>query len=231
MERHVQIFLNRLSFASITVATLTLLLLYLQTPETCFDPSDPNPKPHTRFPKSTCDFTHRSYTSIDKRNRRIWSTKTWTNAVSSYTSLLKTLQARNYLSNSSRVLVVSAGPGHAVQALQELGVEDVTGVELVDSPPLVSRADPHNLPFFDGIFDLGLGLYLDRALFPGRYVGQIERTVRSGGVCVVTVEESGTDEVEEIVKLFKKSRFVDARNVILAGERRTGIVMRVENNS
>lgn len=116
-----------------------------------------------------------------------------------------------------------------MQALTELGVEDVTAVELVESPPLVSRADPHNLPFFDGIFDIGFGLYLDRALFPRRYVAQIERTVRNRGVCVVTVEECGTDEVEEIVKLFKKSRFVDAKNVILAGEKRTRIVMIVEN--
>ncbi|PIM97987.1 hypothetical protein CDL12_29536 [Handroanthus impetiginosus] len=231
MEKHVQIFLNRLSFASITIATLTLLLLYLHTPETCFDPSDPNPKPHTRFPKSTCDFNHRSYTSLEKRNHRLWSTKTWANAVSSYSSLFKTLEAGNYVANHSRVLIVSAGPGQSAQALKELGVEDVTAVELVDSPPLVSRADPHNLPFFDDIFDLGFGIYLDRALFPGRYVGQLERTVRSGGVCVVAVEECGVDEVDEIVKLFKKSRFVDAKNVILAGERRTRIVMRVENPS
>ncbi|KAL7142263.1 hypothetical protein ABFS83_08G112200 [Erythranthe nasuta] len=231
MEKHVEKFLKKISFASITIATLTLLLLYLQIPDTCFDPSDPDPKPHTRFPKSTCDFTHRTYTSIDKRNRRLWSTKAWTTTLSSYSSLFKTLQARNYFSNYSRVLIVSAGPGQPVQALTGLGVDDVTAVELVDSPPLVSRADPHNLPFFDGIFDLGFGVYLDRALFPGRYVAQIERTVRIGGVCVVTVEECGADEVDEIVKLFKKSRFVDSKNVILAGERRTRIVMIVENNS
>ncbi|GER48212.1 S-adenosyl-L-methionine-dependentmethyltransferases superfamily protein [Striga asiatica] len=183
MEKHVQILLNRLSFASIAIATLTLFLLYLQTPDNCVDPSDPNPKPHTRFPKSTCDLTHRRYTSVDKRNRRLWSTNAWKSAVASYSSLLTALQARNHFSNDSRALVVSAGPGHAVRALQELGVEEVTGVELVGSPPLVTRADPHNLPFFDGVFDLGLGLYLDRALFPGRFVGQMERTVRSGGVC------------------------------------------------
>lgn len=110
-----------------------------------------------------------------------------------------------------------------------LGVVDVTGVEVVESPPLVSRADPHNLPFFDGIFDLGFGAYLDRALFPVRYVGQIERTVRRGGVCVVAVEECGAAEVAEIAKLFRKSRFVDSKSVVLAGERRTRIVMKVES--
>lgn len=105
----------------------------------------------------------------------------------------------------------------------------MSAVELVESPPLVSRGDPHNLPFFDGVFDLGLGVYLDRALFPKRYVKQIERTVRGGGICVVTVEECRAAEVMRIAKLFEKSRFVDAKTVVLAGERRTSIVMRVES--
>ncbi|KAL3848946.1 hypothetical protein ACJIZ3_010828 [Penstemon smallii] len=226
MEKHVQALLNKLSFASVTIATLTLLLLYLQTPETCVDPSDPKPKPHARFPGSTCDYTHRTYTSLEKRNRRIWSTKTWTSAVSSYAALFKTLK----VSNHSRALIVSAGPGHAVVALNEMGVEDVTAVELVESPPLVSRADPHNLPFFDEAFDFGFGVYLDRALFPGRYVGEIERSVRGGGECLVAVEECGAEEVEEVARLFKKSRFVDAKNVSLGGERRTRILMKVNDN-
>ncbi|XP_073282618.1 uncharacterized protein [Primulina huaijiensis] len=225
MESHVQIFLNKLSYASIAVATLTFFFLYLQTPETCVDPSDP--KPHTRFPTSTCDFNPRYYASPDKRNRRIWSTKSWTTAVSSYAAFFKTF----HISNHSRALIVSAGPGHSVVAMNELGVADVTGVELVDSPPLVSRADPHNLPFFDGIFDVGFGVYLDRALFPARYVGEIERTVRIDGLCVVAVEECGPREVEKIMRLFKKSRFVRAKNVTLAGEFRTGIIMKVESST
>lgn len=225
MENHVQVFLNKLSYASITVATVTFIFLYLQIPETCLDPSDPNPKPHTRFPTSTCDFNPRYYASLDKRNRRIWSTKSWTTAVSSYAAFFKTL----HISNHSRALIVSAGPGHAVVAMNELGVADVTGVELVDSPPLVSRADPHNLPFFDGSFDVALGVYLDRALFPDRYVGEIERTVRRGGFCVVAMEECGPREVEQVLRLFKKSRFVRAKNATLAGEFRTGIIMELES--
>lgn len=135
----------------------------------------------------------------------------------------------DFLPNNSQVLVVSAGAGQPVMALKEMGVDDVTGVEVVESLPLVNRADPHNLPFFDDAFDFGFSGYFDRALFPGRYVGEMERTVRGGGVCVVAVEECGDEEVNDIVRLFTKSRFVDASNVTLAGERRTRIVMRLEN--
>ncbi|KAA0038914.1 Methyltransferase type 11 [Cucumis melo var. makuwa] len=35
MERHIRRFLNKLSFASIAIATLILIFLFLQTPQTC----------------------------------------------------------------------------------------------------------------------------------------------------------------------------------------------------
>ncbi|KAL3509604.1 hypothetical protein ACH5RR_029005 [Cinchona calisaya] len=240
MDRHIQVFLNKVSFISITIATLILLFLILDTPSTCLDPTTTpyhaHPHPHSKrahqkfFPASTCDYTHRTYTSLDKKNQKLWNSKTWVHSVSSYKSLFSSsLQGpvRTHLFNHSRALVVSAGPGHGVLALKEMGVGDVTGVEVVDSPPLVSRADPHNLPFFDDVFDFGFSGYLDRALFPARYVEEMERTVRSGGVCMVAVEECGDEEVREIVKLFRKSVFLDAKNVSLAGEKKTRIVVRV----
>ncbi|CAL5406389.1 unnamed protein product [Camellia sinensis] len=226
MERHIQILLNRISFASLTIGTMTLLFLFLQTPETCV-PQGSIPKPHQKFPKSTCDFSHRAFTSIDKKNKRLWSTKDWLNKLHSFSSFFTDLQTLNHLHNHSKVLCVSAGPGHEVMALKQIGVGDVTGVELVDSPPLVSRADPHNLPFFDGVFDLGFSAHLDEALFRERFAAEMERTVRVGGVCVVAVEECGKEEVKEVAKLFRKSRFVSAKNVTLTGSKMTRIILRI----
>lgn len=122
---------------------------------------------------------------------------------------------------------MSAGAGHSVMALNNMGVNDVSGVELVESHPLVGRADPHNLPFSNKVFDLGFSPYLERALFPARYVEEMERTVRDGGACVVAVEECGGEEAEEVVKLFKKSKLLGVKNVTLGGERRTSILMTV----
>ncbi|KAM7492311.1 hypothetical protein LguiA_035232 [Lonicera macranthoides] len=228
MERHIQIFLNKLSFISITIATFTLLLLFLQTPQTCIDPieSNSNPKPHHKFPKSSCEASHRSITSLDKKNHRLWSTKSWQNAVASFTSFFTDLQTLGHLHNHSNILVVSAGAGHSVMALNRIGVGDVTGVELLESPPLVSRSDPHNLPFFDSVFDLAFSAHLDLALFPARYVGEMERTVRIGGLCVVAMEECGREEVKEVLKLFRKSKFVEGKNVSLIGDKMTRIIMR-----
>ncbi|KAL6953450.1 hypothetical protein U1Q18_001413 [Sarracenia purpurea var. burkii] len=230
MDRHIQILLNRLSCAAITIATVTLLILFLQTPETCI-PKGSIPKPHQKFPKSTCDFSHRSVTSIDKKHKKLLSTKDWSKKVQSFTVLFRDLRSLNHLNNRSRVLCVSAGAGHEVMALKEIGVGDVTGVELVDSPPLVSRADPHNLPFFDEVFDLGFSAHLDQALFPSRFAAEMERTVRIGGVCVVAVQECGDAEVKEVANLFRKSRFVSAKNITLIGSKMTRIILRIAKKS
>lgn len=223
MDRQIQILLNRVSCASVTIATITLLLLFLQTPDTCVP--EANPKPHLRFPKSSCDSSHRELIPIEKKNRRLWSTKDWLKKVSSFTSFFIELRELGHLKNKTKVLCVSAGAGQEVRALLDMGVADVTGVELVDSPPLVSRADPHNLPFFDGVFDLAFTAHLAEALFPSQFVSEMERTVRIGGMCVLVVEEE--EDLRDIISLFRKSQFISAENVILIGLKMTRIIMRI----
>ncbi|KDP36382.1 hypothetical protein JCGZ_08651 [Jatropha curcas] len=228
MERHIQNFLNKISIACVALATFIILFLYLQTPQTCIPPNSPISKPHLKFPSSTCDPSlRRPHLPLAKKNHRLWSSKSWLSQLSSFTSFFSQLQHLNLLHNHSRVLCVSAGAGHEVMALSNMGITDVTGVELVDSLPLVQKADPNNLPFFDGVFDLGFSAHLTEALFPLRFVGEMERTVRKGGVCVVVVEECGEDEVNEIFRLFRNSKFVGAENVTLIGVKMTRIIMRV----
>ncbi|KAL0550021.1 hypothetical protein IC582_014517 [Cucumis melo] len=111
-------------------------------------------------------------------------------------------------------------------ALSHMGVHDVTGVELIDSPPLVSRVDPHSLPFFDHVFYLAFTAHLAEALFPSRFVYEMERAVRPNVVCVIVVEECGDYEVKEIVGLFMKSRFVNSINVTLTRLKMTQILMK-----
>ncbi|KAK9060117.1 hypothetical protein SSX86_020821 [Deinandra increscens subsp. villosa] len=224
MEKHVQIFLNKISYFAITIATLNLIIIFIfQTPpETCINPKlNPNHKPH---PKSSCDAAHRPLTTVEKKNGRLWSTNTWRKSVNSFSAIFHDLETLNHISNRSHALILSAGGGQAVMSLNEIGLREITGVELVDSPPLVSRADPHNLPFFDGVFDLGFTANLDQALFPSRYVRELERTVKNGGVIVVCVEECGNDGVIEVLKLFRRSIFSQARNVTLMRSKMTMIV-------
>lgn len=114
-------------------------------------------------------------------------------------------------------------------AFRRIGVKDVTGVELIDSPPLVTRADPHNLPFFDGVFDVVFTAHLAEALYPTRFVEEMERTVRDGGVCATVVEACGGSELDQIVRLFRKSRLVKAVNLTVNGAQMTWILLKRMN--
>ncbi|TKY66928.1 methyltransferase protein [Spatholobus suberectus] len=220
-------FLKRLSCAAIAAASLTLLFLLLRTPDTCV-PHDAPRRPHLRFPRSTCDFATRPHVPAEKRALRLRSTRLWNARVRAFSLLFRDLPL---LRNHSRVLCISAGAGHEVAALARLGVDDVTGVEILESPPLVRRADPHNLPFFDAAFDLAFTARFDEALFPARFSSEMERVVRPGGACFVVVAECGADEVSEVVGLFRNSRLVRSSNVSLSGMRMTSILMRTRDNS
>ncbi|KAJ4971057.1 hypothetical protein NE237_004156 [Protea cynaroides] len=224
MDRQIQSLLNRLSCAAVTIATVILVLLIVKTPETCI--TDEPTSPQIRFPKSSCEATHRELVSIEKKNKRLWSTRDWRKKVDSFTELFHGIRNLGLLTNHSRVICVSAGAGHEVMALSEMGVIDITGVELIDSPPLVSRADPHNLPFFDGVFDVAFSAHLAEALFPSRFVTEMERTVRSGGVCVLLVEKCSEEDLQEIKGMFRRSSFLGARNVTLFGLKMIQIIMR-----
>nr|KYP50320.1 hypothetical protein KK1_027895 [Cajanus cajan] len=222
MDTEIDKFLKRLSCAAIVVASLTLLFLFLRTPDTCV------PHRQLRFPGSTCDFSTRLHVPAHKRALRLRSTRLWAAKVRSFSLLFRDLPL---LRNHSRVLCVSAGAGHEADALSALGVHDVTAVEILDSPPLVARADPHNLPFFDAAFDLAFTARFDEALFPARFAAEMERVVRPGGACFVLVAECSADEADEVVQLFRNSKLVWSHNVSLSGIRMTGILMRTRLNS
>ncbi|XP_057453500.1 uncharacterized protein LOC130745334 [Lotus japonicus] len=231
MDKEIDTFLKKLSFGAIAIASLTLLSLFLHTPDTCI-PTHAPPHPHLRFPKSTCDYPPtRPHLPLHKKNHRLWSSRAWNTTVHSFSLILLPLRHLGLLRNHSRALCVSAGAGHEVAALSLLGVEDVTGVELLDSPPLVSRADPHNLPFFDEAFDLAFTARFDEALFPARFAAEMERVVRPGGACYVLVGECGISEVMEVVRLFRNSKLVSSDKVTLSGMRMTSILMRTRQST
>ncbi|MBA0692002.1 hypothetical protein Goari_009596 [Gossypium aridum] len=104
-------------------------------------------------------------------------------------------------------------------ALSKMGLKNVIGVELIESLPLLSRANPHNLPFFDRAFDVAFTGHLMATWYPLRNAEEMERTVRKGGVCVVVVDECGEEKVNEIVRLFRRSRLLNSSDFTLNGRR------------
>jgi hypothetical protein len=223
MDGHVRRLLNRVSIALAAVATAALLHLFRHSSSYCIVGGSGSPTYSSLslapFPRTSCDAASRRVVDPDLRLAKLRASPRWrrrSDALSS--STLVPLRRHRLLGESSRVLCVAAGAGLAADALHAAGVGDVTAVDLVDFPPLVRRADAHNLPFFDGAFDVLLSDdpgALTGALFPSRFATEIERTVRRGGAIAIAVDRHVG--LSTIAHLFRKSRIVKVRNATLDG--------------
>lgn len=168
--------------------------------------------------KSYDDYIARQLSkTLNPRLRHLWATRDWARKVRVFSSFFSALQAQGLLRNSSRALSIGARVGQEVVALKSIGVRDSVGIDLVPSPPLVVRGDFHSQPFNDSTFDFEFSNVFDHALYPEKFVSEIERTLRPGGVCVLHValhrkgdKYSANDllGVEGVINLFKNSELV-----------------------
>ncbi|KAF0927085.1 hypothetical protein E2562_029844 [Oryza meyeriana var. granulata] len=217
MDRRVQ---RLVSGVAAVAATISLLYLFSRASTSCF----PAPRALTTlslapFPRTSCDAASRRVVPPDRRLAKLRSSTRWRRrSVALSSSAFAPLRGLGLLAGSSRVLCLAAAAGNAVDALHNEGVGDVTGIDLVDFPPLVRCADPHRLPFSDGDFDLIFSddpAGISGALFPSRIAAEAERAVRVGGAIALAVDRH-LDPVA-VAALFKRSRIVDQTDITLDG--------------
>ncbi|CAN0900890.1 hypothetical protein LINGRAHAP2_LOCUS21090 [Linum grandiflorum] len=160
--------------------------------------------------------------TLNPKLRQIWLTRDWDRKVRVFSTFFLSLQQRRLLSNSSRALSIGARVGQEVEALRRIGVNDSIGIDLVPSPPLVIRGDFHRQPFPNSSFDFEFSNVFDHALYPLRFVKEIERTLKPGGVCVLHVSISKRADkysandlfsVGPLVDLFRKSDLLGVRRI------------------
>ncbi|KAL5998316.1 hypothetical protein ACLOJK_009256 [Asimina triloba] len=160
--------------------------------------------------------------TLNPKLRRIWTTRDWDRKVLVFSRFFQRLKSHNLLANTSKALCVGARVGQEVLALKLVGVNDSVGIDLVPYPPLVLHGDFHAQPFHNATFDFEFSNVFDHALYPSRFVSEIERTLKPGGVCVLHValvrrgdRYSANDlyDVEPLVGLFKQSEVVHVRRV------------------
>ncbi|CAN7049998.1 uncharacterized protein LOC103829118 [Brassica rapa] len=160
--------------------------------------------------------------TLNPRLRTIWMTRDWDRKIKVFSRFFQDLKRQKFLSNASKCLCVGARVGQEVEALKRVGVTDSVGMDLVPYPPLVVKGDFHHQPFDDETFDFEFSNVFDHALYPEKFVGEIERTLRPGGICVLHVALSTRSDkysandlysVEALVRLFRRSEVVHVRNV------------------
>lgn len=165
---------------------------------------------------------HQLNKTLNPKLRKIWKTRDWDRKIPVFAAFFNRLKDNNLLSNTSKALCVGARMGQEVEALKRVGVSDSVGMDLVPSPPLVVRGDFHHQPFDDGTFDFEFSNVFDHALYPEKFVGEIQRTLKPGGVCVLHVAISTRSDkysandllsIEPLKKLFDRSELLHVRTV------------------
>lgn len=218
---------------SLIFSLFLLAFLSLQTPRRRPKPSDGggdgassslNSELRVRSGYSSYDayVHHQLNKTLNPKLRNIWTTRDWERKIRVFSLFFTSLKERGFLSNESRSLCIGARVGQEVAALKRVGVSDSVGIDLVPYPPLVIEGDFHSQPFDDGEFDFEFSNVFDHALYPEKFVSEIERTLKAGGVCVLHVSVSKrTDKysandlfsVDPLIKLFKKSEMVEERRI------------------
>lgn len=155
--------------------------------------------------------------TLDPKLRKIWTTRDWDRKIQVFSKFFEGLKGEGLISKESKALCIGARVGQEVEALKRVGVSDSIGMDLVPYPPLVIEGDFHNQPFGNETFDFEFSNVFDHALYPERFVAEIERTLKPGGVCVLHVALSrSTDKysandlysVKPLEALFRRSAVV-----------------------
>ncbi|PIN25525.1 Sterol 24-C-methyltransferase [Handroanthus impetiginosus] len=160
--------------------------------------------------------------TLNPKLREIWTTRDWDRKVKVFSGFFENLKQRDLLFNGSKSLCIGARVGQEVAALKRIGVNDSVGIDLVPYPPLVLKGDFHHQPFDDETFDFEFSNVFDHALYPWKFVGEIERTLKRGGICVLHVllsrradKYSANDlySVKPLEELFKNSELMEIRSI------------------
>ncbi|CAA3007474.1 Sterol 24-C-methyltransferase [Olea europaea subsp. europaea] len=202
-----------------------LTFLSLQTPSHTLkkDPTDPSQDLKIRPGYSYDAYIQRQLNkTLNPKLRQIWTTRDWNRKVHVFSGFFDSLKQKKLLFNWSKALYIGAQVGQEVAALKRVGVNDSMGIDLVPYPPLVMKGDFHHQPFDNETFDFEFSNVFYHALYPKKFVGEIERTLKPNGIFVLHVSLSHRADkysandlysVKPLIELFKQSKVVEVRSV------------------
>jgi len=106
----------------------------------------------------------------------------------------------NILNSETKALCVGARTGQEVVALNEMGIVDAIGIDIIPHEPSVIHGDMHNLDFEDETFDFVYTNVIDHSIDPSKMMAEMERVLKVGGYlflqCQVGIDQ---DEYTEFV--------------------------------
>lgn len=117
--------------------------------------------------------------TADPKKIQKWKSIEWGTKVEGFRDLFKRNQ--EFVNNKKNALCLGSRTGQEVFVLRELGLEAI-GIDLVEFPPFTIKGDIHNLIFEDKKFDLLFTNILDHSLHLEKFVHEMERVTKKGGL-------------------------------------------------
>ena len=134
--------------------------------------------------------------TLDPTRRQKWLSEEWEPKISGFMKVFSKLDS--ILKPDSRILCIGARTGQEVVALQRMGHNNVVGIDLVESLPYVIKGDMHGLPFDDNSFDVIFSNIFDHAVYPKKFISEIERVLKIDGFCYLQFQyDVNQDEFTE----------------------------------
>ncbi|XP_076893028.1 uncharacterized protein LOC143544941 [Bidens hawaiensis] len=219
----------KIIFISLIILSLIFLtFLFLQSHNSLQKPIFDNPtaikgiKIRPGYTSYETYIHHQLKKTTNPKLRKIWTSRDWDRKIQVFQRFFTRLKREKLIFNSSKALCVGARVGQEVEALKRVGLTDSVGMDLVPYPPNVIKGDFHYQPFDNETFDFEFSNVFDHALYPDKFVGEIQRTLKAGGVCVLHVAVSRRSDkysaddlfsVEPLKKLFDGSELIKVRKV------------------
>ena len=151
--------------------------------------------------------------TLDPVKRKKWLGEEWQLKIDGFKSEFNKL--KGFLTPEKRCLCLGARTGQEVVALQEMGLKNVVGIDIVPHEPLVIKGDIHNLEFEDNSFDFVYTNIIDHSINPQKMISEIERVLKVDGIFYLQIQLGlNQDEytvfevnnpVYDIVTLFNQS--------------------------
>lgn len=157
---------------------------------------------------------HQKEKTCDPERRKKWLGEEWVTKLDYFE---KTFMEVKECSPDlkGKAIALGARTGQEVQAMINNGL-DAIGIDIVPCEPLVVAGDIHNIPFKDSEFDFAFTNIMDHSIDPFKFMQEIKRVVKKGGLILFHISIGETDEygVNEllssapVVNFYKNSKII-----------------------
>lgn len=180
---------------------------------------------------------HQKEKTTDPERREKWLGEEWELKLNFFESKFSEYQERFFDESFKKAVGLGARTGQEVQAFKNIGL-DAIGIDLVPCEPLVIEGDIHDMPFHDSEFDVAFTNVFDHSLYPQKFVREIERILKKGGIAIIHLamametDQYGVTEVykdKAVIELFDHSNVLISQKMPYWGGMTWEIVMKKAN--